>query len=335
MDRLATVVLTLGHGQTTESFDLPLKIYDHSLAHKFLSELIAVLTSAQSEDKAQTHLQKNYAFLGWPQHFRDLPFLCHEMNHYIEQVNRFSRAEGWAKFNSLYEINCHFSAPLRFELLNEVHHHFEKMMGQVWQRSEFFLDADDETRFALIQINHLCHEIEALERGKKQFSPVTQVSFLEPQRHLLSDEDYRFFSLAPQFGQVVLHYCQTSKTPWDAFYDQDTLVNEDNVNTLKYYSAEFDILWPEQNTDVTSFKEWLKEKKREDERGLGHALLGEVDFSLLDFSDRATFLQKLSQFLDIKKITVKKTEFELSTDFSYNPRSPNYMQKQIELFSHE
>ena len=350
------IKLLLSHNDIEQQFlELKIDIYSHSLAQKFFKEFKRIVAQDYFGSSKWTHIQKNYSFLGWPNSNRNLLFLCQEVDRYIKMINTFSINEGWAQYSENYYIDVLFdeinlgglneACKVSQEKLNKLHSKFEKMMGQVWARSEFFIDADDDIRFALIQINHLCHEMEAFIRSQNFLSPITQVSFLEPTRIELNTEDDKYFSLTPKFGQVVLHYCQTSKTYWDAFYDNDNFVEEDNINCLKYYSGEFDILWNKTPGLVlceNSFNKWLEHQginSLEKKNRVGHALIGEVDLSIFGQKKHEEILSILGNYLNICEISILEdnlgSSLEKRIKVPYNWKDSNYMKKQLELFCHE
>src|SRR5262245_57385015 len=137
--------------------------FDHAISKKWLAALERCLLDG-------LHLEKNFCFVGFPETQRDLPYLCGELNHYVEVVNRFAAKGGWG---GKYHIEERFSPEavleggLNHPLMNRIHHHFEVLIGQVWNISEYFKNADDETRFAIRQLNNLCHEIEILVKAQQ------------------------------------------------------------------------------------------------------------------------------------------------------------------------
>ena len=49
---------------------------------------------------------------------------------------------------------------LKHETCNELHRYFEDLQGQAWNLSPYYRAADNKTKYAIRQLNNLCHEIE-------------------------------------------------------------------------------------------------------------------------------------------------------------------------------
>jgi hypothetical protein len=89
---------------------------------------------------------------------------------------------------------------LNHEPMNRLHRYFEDLQGETWNISPYYKLADYETKWAIRQLNDLCHELESwvLSIGKKPTAPEWQrpsqiTTFLNAPRQDLRDEDYELF----------------------------------------------------------------------------------------------------------------------------------------------
>ena len=85
--------------------------------------------------------------------------MCSELNWAIERVNDFYKDKGYP------HIDLHFSPEALQgdqyrDLMNQLHHHFELLIGQVWNVSDWFKMANHETIYAIRILNNNCHQIE-------------------------------------------------------------------------------------------------------------------------------------------------------------------------------
>jgi hypothetical protein len=69
--------------------------------------------------------------------------------------------------------------------------------------------------------------------------PSIVVTFKDRPRMRLHEEDYELFTYKWQFGTVYINYCEVGKPILDVFKDNDTIVGDDNIRPLEYYSADF------------------------------------------------------------------------------------------------
>jgi hypothetical protein len=89
---------------------------------------------------------------------------------------------------------------LKHETCNELHRYFEDLQGQAWNLSQYYYIADDATKYAIRQLNNICHEIEGWVNAyrKSKFEPEwirpSQITtFLHAPRKPLQPTDYDLF----------------------------------------------------------------------------------------------------------------------------------------------
>ena len=325
------------------------------------------------------HLEKNYCFLGWSKSPRNGELLCEEINKAIKQINYFNQTREWQKSkledyhindyfsleNVLYSENEHplgwlrddeknLALTLKHEKMNQLHRYFEDLQGEAWNISKYYKLADYETKYSIRQLNILCHELECWAKSNRQMRcapewqrPSQITTFLNAPRHDLEPKDYDLFyenSFDRVLGGVYLHWAQVGKTPWEVFCDENGAdVNEATcsaINSLKFYTGEFDIEW---GRDVTydsaiwhkekmeEFYVWLQRNRfdvNDPKLCLGYIKIGQVNieksFATKDYFD---IIDVLSQHLDIYKIKVDDVEGV----FDYVWSDDNYKQMQIDF----
>ena len=322
-------------------------------------------------------LEKNYCFLGFTDSKRNLTFLCNELNNSIFQINCFNSLNHWGvNLLKSYKIDKNYtpddfmysadlpaglcpddnlmSKPglrLKHETCNELHRYFEDLQGQVWNLSPYYKIADYKTKYAIRQLNNLCHEIESwvISYRKKRYEPEwirpSQITtFLNAPRYKLQDDDFEFFKhnrYDRELGGVYLHWSQIGKTLFEVFRDGDKAVGDGGINHQKYYSGEFDIEWGQTITEDTfdyskggldNYKNWLKENNydwEDPKLSLGYIKLGQVDLKRSFGTDNFLKIYEiLSNNLNITKIEVIESE-NVSCEYPYTLNDKNWQQIQM------
>ena len=256
--------------------------------------------SALQKDYLDTdaRIEKQFMLHGWvypkTKIERTIPFMCEELNFHIERVNQY------CKKNKIdYNIDLHFDAKtVDQDQLNKIHHHFEILIGQIWNVSEYWDQFDKSHQFSVNNFNWLCHEIESQLRGLEAYednkSSSSVVICMEPiVRHDLieADGDYDHFEMIHQpFGAIRMHYAQTGKTHREAWHDEDEDIYNSNISGIRYLSGEFDVNFnhghPGENWD--EFKKWCMEKQidiKDKTLSLGWCFLGDLNRRASDLPD--------------------------------------------------
>ena len=232
------------------------------------------------------------------------------------------------------------------------------MQGTVNNLSPYYILADYQTKYAIRQLNVLCHEIETLilSQQKQSYVPEwirpSQINtWLHAPRYQLTDEDRKLFILNGynrEFGTVYMHWAQIGKTLFEVFRDEGAPVLTDTIceaiTHLEYYSGEFDIEWgadmilndtktPWHTEEQNNFTNWLLQNSldpNDTNLSLGYLPIGKVDLEKsFGTSDIFKIWQILETHLDIHEIEVngiKKT-------YSYCWSDSNYKQMQIDMMT--
>ena len=359
-----------------------IKTYDNPLAKDWIIALKHLLQS-------NNLLEKNFCFMGFPKTARNLDYLCKELNQATFQINKFNSELHWVKADlASYFIEEYFvpdavrygreyPVPERFhpegnpdwhrmqciglvekkEILNKLHNHFEVLQGTVNHPSQYYIIADYDTKYAIRQLNILCHELETLILSQQKevylpewIRPSQITTWLHAPRLTLKQEHRKLFlqnGYDRRFGHVYMHWAQIGKTLFEVFRDEGAPMLTDTVceaiTHLEYYSGEFDIEW---GLDVVSgegsrhfwhieqqvlFKEWLVKNNlnpSDENLSLGYLPIGEVDFDRsFGTTDHFKIWDILSSHLDIYSIEVDG----IVQYYDYCWSDSNYKQMQIDM----
>jgi hypothetical protein len=299
------------------------------------------------------YLEKNFCFLGFPDSARNLDFICKELNWATNQINKFFGQEYWIPEVFLPSTIRTGLGPNQ-EVMNRLHNHFEILQGTVWELSDYYRRADYETKFAIRQLNNLCHEAESLmlSQRKQQEAPEwirpSQITtFLNAQRIPFPNEHKTTFDETRydrRFGEVYLHWAQIGKTLYEVYLDEKG-IDIDNatceaITHLRYYSGEFDIEWardvvfnglhPWHTKKMAGFREWLHRNRfdaQNTEYNYGYHSVGQVDllssFGTTDFKEVWPILSK---YLDILSIEAG----DARAVYDYTWTDTDYYRQQIE-----
>lgn len=364
-----------------DTVDVYFKVYDQQLSKDWSVALQELLTNGNL-------LEKNYCFMGFPDTARNLEFLCNELNQSVYIINKFNATGTWqsaglkpyviedwfspnsVRFGREYEIGYNdrqLGLSLKHEAMNRLHNHFERLQGTVWALSDYYKLADYDTKYAIRQLNNICHEIENLVLSQRKQAtapewvrPSQITTFLQSPRYELTDEHRQGFAsngYDRKFGTVYMHWTQIGKTLYEVFRDEgapDLTIGKDAtdisvgagstceaITALKFYSGEFDIEWaqdvvhggphPWHNKEIDAYYSWLTKHNldpKDTRLSLGYLPIAEVDFER-SFGTKDIFKvwEVMSQHLDIYKIEINGT---VGT-FDYCWSDGNYKKMQIDM----
>tara|TARA_Y100001938_G_scaffold125688_1_gene176890 strand:- start:579 stop:1706 length:1128 start_codon:yes stop_codon:yes gene_type:complete len=342
-------------------------VYDTPLGKRFIEALKDNLVKKRI-------LEKNFCFLGWADSKRNLSYLCEELNKNIRQLNSFNFDPPYENIHPFVPDDFQYSrtlpignAPdgdykktpglrLKHDACNLLHRYFEELQGTAWKLSEYYKQADHETKYAIRQLNNICHEIESwVEAYRKKFiepewiRPSQITTFLNAPRYDLHENDYELFKqnrYDRELGGVYLHWSQVGKTLYEVYRDEhapnmtDALCSA--INHQKYYSGEFDIEWGATITEDTNdfkksemdgYRKWLKDNKydwEDPKLSLGYAKIGQVNLET-SFDNRpfTDIYDEMKKHLNINSITIKNKDLVVN-DFPYSLESDDWKQIQME-----
>ena len=331
-----------------DQLDYVIQSFDHKLGQDWISALEKLLQSAKP-------LEKNYCFLGFPQTARTVEYLCNEITQHIATVN--NGIDGYyinltITPDTVLATDWAENGPNHI-LFNELHNHFEILQGTVSDISNWYKQADYDVKYAIRQLNNICHELESLILSRRK--AVTSPNWIRPSqittwitadRYTLTDEHRQLFKSNGYnrvLGGVYMHWTQIGKTLFEVFRDEHApvLTNTvcDAITHLKYYSGEFDVEWgndivynsvcPWHDEEQDQFRNWLQNNGQDItdvSLSLGYLPIGQVQLQQsFGTTDYQTIWNMLSAHLDIYKIEVNGT----NQVFDYCWTDSDYKQQQI------
>ena len=333
-----------------DQFDYDIIAHDNSLARDWITALQELLLSGNL-------LEKNFCFMGFPNTARNLEYLCKELNDCVKIINNFFddyQIQDIFTPNNVVAFDYADNGP-NHEILNRLHNHFEVLQGTVWSLSDYYRRADYETKYAIRQLNNICHEMENLILSQRKAAtnpywvrPSQITTFINARRYDLTDEHRKLFAVNGYdrvLGGVYMHWTQIGKTFYEVFRDEAapklTETVCEAITELKYYSGEFDVEWgndvvyggphPWHNTEQDNFRRWLADNGRNYlDSGLscGYLPIGQIDLvKSFGTMDHKIIWDILSGHLDIYKIEVDG----VSNTFEYSWTDPDYKQMQIDM----
>ena len=319
-----------------------IEVLDNPLARDWYAALKEIIINGNL-------LEKNFCFLGFPDTARNLNYLCQELNIAISTVNTF--------FDDYKIEETYTPETLRTgldpnqDLMNHLHNHFEILQGTVKNLSSYYRRADYETKYAIRQLNLICHELESLMLSlrKKATAPdwvrSSQITtFINCRRYELTEEHRQLFNqngYDRRFGHVYMHWSQIGKTLFEVWRDEGapklTATTCEAITHLQYYTGEFDVEWgndvvlngrqPWHTRQQTEFKQWVIANGLDPldlKLSLGYLPLGQIDTSVFG-DDPIAIRSKLSRYLDIYMIEID----DVTGIFNYCWTDSDHKQKQI------
>ena len=342
-----------------------IQTYDTPLGHRWIEAL-------RDNLKQKKVLEKNFCFLGFADSKRDLHYLVMELNRYIAQLNSFTFDPPYENIHPFVADDFQYSGKLKtslgpeketpglrlkHEACNLLHRYFEELQGTAWDVSKYYKQADLKTKYAIRQLNNLCHEIESWVSSYRKsivdpdwIRPSQITTFLNAPRMDLHEEDFQLFKqnrYDRELGGVYLHWSQVGKTLYEVFRDEhaprmtDALCSE--INHQKYYSGEFDIEWGQTITEQThdfkkqemdEYRAWLKDNGydwEDPKLSLGYIKIGQVDLQRT-FGSSATFkeiYETMSKNLNITSIKTMSNR-TIECEYPYTLDSDDWQQIQLE-----
>jgi hypothetical protein len=335
----------------TDTLDYIIDVYDTPMGNNWYLALQDVL-------RRNLYLEKNFCFLGFPDTPRDINFICDELNWACDSINHF--------FGKEYQINEVYTPAFIQQTdlspnqtaMNLLHNHFEILQGTVWGLSDYYKRADDTAKFAIRQLNNLCHEAESLMLSQRKKAtqpewvrPSQITTFLNAPRYEFPTELKTTFDETRydrKFGEVYLHWTQIGKTLYEVYRDEQGVDIDasvcDAITHLRYYSGEFDIEWaqsvvyngphPWHTEEMAGFKDWLTRNGfalDETSYNFGYHAVGQVDLQTsFGTTDYREIWPRLAQYLDIVSISCDDDGGGiLRSVYPYSYTDSDYYEQQI------
>lgn len=338
------IVLTLQNPlDELDTFDVKYDVMNTTIGNQWFQHCVENV-------KSSPRIEKNFCWLGWPDPNRDVEYLSARLNECVDIINEFadSNVELW----NGYRIDKNWNDISSDDALNQLHHHFELLMGQVWDVAIYMKTASPSAAYSIRQLNNLVHELASRKSAVVGGSGMTVVSYMNPVRELFDDNYYDSFSLNRNFGDIFLHYAQTGKTPIEAFEDNDDYVFNNNINALRYMSGEFNIWWNSSTSDTKinqikeELRQWLADRdvilqehenfcyyidQDGNKQGIGWLTVAKIDKQGLTEKD---LIAEVTKRLNIYKIACYENNEKISeVVWDYKWTDSDYLEKDIEYLT--
>jgi len=344
---LEKIVINLKDRKTNNLLPVYIDVYDNSLSRKWLTALNELLQESY-------HLEKNFCFLGFAKGERNSRFIINEINKSITAVNDSSLDYHIDDFFT-YETTVTSELRLIHDRTNHLHRYFEDLQGTSGtggQISNYYNEANNETRWHIRQLNLLCHELESQVLSERKLKTVPEwqrpsqlMCWMSAPRFELTEEDYEYFgveTLAKPLGGVFVGVNKAvGKHHWEVFNDEgrDSRIAELTTTTLRTQTqaaGDFNIEWANEVKNCDFFQDEIKEFRKwliangfdPDDKALtiGHPQVAQVDIlKTFNTRDYVKIWEMLNQHLDVFSIKTSDAYVE----YPYHWSDDNYMQQQI------
>ena len=337
-------VVEIDLGTPDDLLRVYINVYDNSLSRKWLAALNNLLHH-------NYHLEKNYCFLGFADGPRSGAYLLEQINFSIQAINNSGIG---------YRINDQFDMSnsvdeqggVAREHFNQLHKYFEDLQGGSGHISDYYWQANNETRWHIRQLNLLCHEFESwqLSWRKKNTAPEWQrpsqlMCWLSAPRFVLDEEDHELFGIETinrSLGGVYVGVNKAvGKHHWEVFQDEgrDSRLDELTTSSLQAQTeaaGDFDIEWANnpgnyhwQKKNLVDFRAWLINNNFNPEDPaltIGHPQIGQTDLvRSFGTEDYRQIWNQLNTHLNVHAIRTSTA----SAVYEYTWNDPDYMEKQI------
>jgi hypothetical protein len=209
--------------------NLCIELVDLTLNFKVLDTPIAELWLKRMSLRDQYPLDHPNRFYGFNTAEEESDRALAMINASIETINNYSPIIK----KQITDINDR-------DTLNYLHSIFERYHGLLdHQNQEFFVNAPQDVKQALADLNINVHRCESTARGNYPRFVCTWYGL--PKTETLTDSLLQYGTPNPKFGSVCLNYCEIGKTLEDLTQDRDNYIGDDAFKPFNHYSADFNV----------------------------------------------------------------------------------------------
>jgi hypothetical protein len=336
----AKIFLTFSNIKGSDPQEFVWDVRGTSLAQRWMGEMANALKFS--------HRLREQRFAGWVTRNEDLELIIDQLNEAVMIINAY--------YGDRYNIPERAHSGMNQEILNALHHHFELLMGQSWNRSELTKGIPDNVLVAVRRLNDRVHDYEQGERSREcelkgeiplRTFQCTLVPYV--QRPLLQ-EDFASFSYTNDVGDMVTNYCQLGKTWLEAYQDCDIHIHPENIAPLRFYSSGFNCYFSEHSPSQSEnlnikVKEFILKKAEANnwktdpddvKHALGHSVYASLpsDSPLLKCSEteRVALIRDHANISAIRLVSGAQEVYrEFPDPFSYlgNQNVPDFVYKNL------
>lgn len=130
--------------------------------------------------------------------------------------------------------------------LNKLHIHFPEHKNE----------KDPLKKYQLSKYNDLIHEMESLLKIKKEGKERLSILLCpdNTKKENLIDNDFKYFTVNSNFGDLKLHYCHVGRHPWEIFLSKDINCPKDQIVPQYQISAYHKLVFSDMFFDFNNFK---------------------------------------------------------------------------------
>ena len=223
---MSTIQLTLTNSVT--DYDLFFKLSDLDIAQRWLEQVQIFIDHKQPWDDTQRFY--NFPNTVWNQEStaKKIQQLCKVINNH---------SPGLITVPNLSSITQ--------DELNYLHNIFERYHGLYDQQAsnQFYINAPIEVQRALGDLNIWIHRYESLG-GIPRFVMTWRD---KPGRLPIHDTDFQHFTLAEEWGDLRLNYCEIGKPLYDLWHDNDRYISAEAFKPQHWFAFDFTVRFTSHN----------------------------------------------------------------------------------------
>lgn len=188
------------------------------------------------ETLGQTQIGFEQRFFGWRTEEKYQEKRANLLNTAIRNINKH--------FQEKYSIPQLAHSKMEQNELNQLHHHFENLMGQSWNPSPFLQNLPQKIHDSIRALNDLVHDFEYSSRtqnaphGHRVVSGF-QFRTIPYHQQLIPEDCFSEFTFENQAGDIVTDYCQLGKNWSEVCEDNDEHIKQENISPLRFFSSSF------------------------------------------------------------------------------------------------
>lgn len=151
---------------------------------------------------------------------------------------------------------------------NFTHQIFAELLGLKDDVSIEFKNGDIDTRWEIVKLNHLSHELQSYLENKKYSEyelhrPFLNCYFYNGHLAQIPTELNHHFTIGNKWGEIYLGSIDVGKNYYDAFNDNDDDVDDTHLMNVSIATGEFNIHFSEYEFEpdrLQQFTDWLSTK---------------------------------------------------------------------------
>jgi len=289
-------MITLTLTNHTSDYELYFDLVDIPIAHRWHQEVNIFVQHNQPWDDPQR-------FYNFPNTVWNQESTAKKIQQLCETINAYSPGL----------IIIPKSSSITQDELNYLHNIFERYHGLYDQQitNQFYSNAPTEVQQALGDLNIWIHRYESLG-GIPRFVMTWRD---KPGRQPIQDTDFGHFSLAEEWGDLRLNYCEIGKPLYDLWHDNDRYISHDAFKPQHWFAFDFTVRFatePKEHFDQVENQIWTYFDQNADmfstlgyEKHDPKLALGAITVAKLQqHQPRDVIMQMIDQHQTVKSISI-------------------------------